>query len=112
MNAELSGGAIIAVIVGMGLVNFVLRGLPVAILSRLDLPRPFRHWLSFVPIAVMGALVASEVLVRDGRATVSLTDPAVLASAVTMLAFRFTRSFVGAAITGMAAFVLLKGLPG
>lgn len=111
MNAELSRGAIIGVIVGMGMVNFAIRGLPVAILSRLDLPRPFRHWLSFVPISVMGALVASEVLVRDGRVTTSLADPAIIASAVTMLAFRFTRSFVGAAITGMAAFVLLNGLP-
>lgn len=112
MNAELSRGAIVGVIVGMCLVNFAIRGLPMAILSRFDLPRPFRRWLSFVPISVMGALVASEVLVRDGRVEASLTDPAVIASAVTMLAFRFTRSFLGAAITGMAVFVLLSRLLG
>jgi branched-subunit amino acid transport protein len=100
------------VIAGMAAANFVVRFLPIALVSRIDLPRPIMRWLSFVPVSVMGALVASEVLRPSGELRVWPVGPHMLAAVLTALVYRFTRSFLGAAIAGMAAFVVLRALLG
>ena len=96
------------VIVGMALLNYAVRFPPVAIVSRMDLPKPVMRWLSFIPIAVMGALVASEVLRPAGRWSAPLTSPSLYAAVVTGIVFKLTRSFLGATVAGMASFVVLQ----
>lgn len=112
MNYEPTQAAILALIAGMALINFAARFTPLAILSRLDLPTPVLRWLSFVPISVMGALVATEVLRPGGSWQPPLTNPGIYAAALTALVFRFTRSFLGATLAGMASFVALRALFG
>ncbi len=104
--------AIITVIIGMGLINFSLRFVPLALLSRMELPKPVRRWLSFVPISVMGALVASEVVHPGGTTPPVLTSPYVWASLLTMVVFRFSRSFLGATLAGVVGFVALRAVLG
>lgn len=109
---ELTQAQIMAVIVGMAIINLALRFAPLALLSRLELPRPVARWLSFIPISVMGALVATEVLRPGNESQPPLTNPGLYAAALTMLIFRLTRSFLGATLAGMAAFVALRALLG
>jgi branched-subunit amino acid transport protein len=92
----------------MAVLNYAVRFPPIAIVSRVRLPKPIARWLSFVPIAVMGALVASEVLRPGGTWTNPFTSPSLYAAIVTALVFRFTRSFLGGTIAGMASFVALQ----
>jgi branched-subunit amino acid transport protein len=92
----------------MALLNFAVRFPPIAVVSRLDLPAPVMRWLSFVPIGVMGALVASEVLRPQGAWANPLTSPSVYAALLTAVVFRGTRSFLGATVSGMVAFVLFQ----
>lgn len=103
-----SAGTIWIVIVGMALLNYAVRFPPIAIVSRMSLPRPMMRWLSFVPIAVMGALVASEVLRPGGSWSDPFVSPGLYAAIITGLVFKFTRSFLGATVAGMASFVLLQ----
>lgn len=110
MNGEVTTSAIVAVIVGMALTNFAIRFVPIAVLSRFELPRPLLRWLSFVPVSVMGALVASEVLRPGGHWSPPLANPGVPAAALTALVFHFTRSFLGATMSGILAFVLLRSV--
>jgi branched-subunit amino acid transport protein len=58
----------------------------------------------------MGALVASEVLAPHGRFAPPLTNPGIYAAILTALVFRWTKSFLGATIVGMASYVVLRGL--
>lgn len=107
MNGD-TASAIVTVIAGMAIVNFVMRFTPIAILSQRDLPSQVMRWLSFVPISVMGALVTSEVL-RPGGTWVALTSNAgIPAALLTALAFKMTRSFLGATLAGVLAFVVLR----
>jgi branched-subunit amino acid transport protein len=106
MPDQLSTG-IFTVIVGMAVINFCLRFVPLAVLSRIQLPPPVMRWLSFVPISVMGALVASEVVGVNPTGQPLVTSPALYASALTMIVFRFSRSFLGATLAGMVSFVIL-----
>ena len=108
MKTDVSQATIWAVIVGMAALNYAVRFVPLAVVSRIDLPEPVARWLSFVPIAVMGAMVASEVLRPGGTWSNPLTGPSLYAAIVTGLVFRFTRSFLGATVAGMASFVVLQ----
>jgi branched-subunit amino acid transport protein len=107
----LSHRSIIALVLGMLLVNFVLRYSSLAALSRVQLPRPLMRWLSYVPIAVMGALLATEVLIPavEGSAHVPVyLNPGLYGLTVAMLAFRFTKSFMGGTIVGIVVFALVR----
>ncbi len=102
--------AIVAVIAGMAAVNFIIRFTPIATLSRITFPRPLLRWLSFVPISVMGALVASEVLRPRGQWQPPLTNPGLYAAILTGVVFKLTRSFLGSTVAGMVAYVALRSL--
>ena len=110
MNADVSHSTIVAVIAGMAVANFAVRFVPMAVFSRLELPAPVMRWLSFVPISVMGALVATEVLRPGGEWQPPLTNPSVYAALVAALAFRYTRSFLGSTLAGVVSFVALNSL--
>lgn len=108
MTTEVSQSVIIAVIAGMAVVNFSIRFLPIAVLSRFDLPKPVLRWLSYVPVSVMGALVASQVLRPNDTWVAPLGNPGFFAAILTAVVFRFTRSFLGATAAGVIAFVALR----
>ncbi len=110
MTSELTQATIWAVIVGMAVSNFLVRFIPISIVSRMALPAPVMRWLSFVPVSVMGALVAGEVLRPGGVWSNPFTGPSLYAAIVTGLVFRSTRSFLGATVAGMASFVALQQL--
>lgn len=112
MSGSASDAVIVAVIVGMAATNFALRFVPIATFSRMRMPEPVLRWLSFVPISVMGALVASEVLRPQGQWQPPLGNPGLYAAVLTAIVFRFTRSFLGATVAGMLAFVGLRAVLG
>lgn len=103
---------VLAVIVGMAVLNFTLRFAPMALLSRRRLPRPVMRWLSYIPISVMGALVTAEVIRPNGEWSAPLTNPSIYAALLTMVVFRLTRSFLGATVVGMVSFVAIRALLG
>ncbi len=108
----MSDSLIWGVIVGMAVLNFLIRFLPMAAISRVELPRPVMRWLEFIPVAVMGALVANTVVRPGGDWVAPWSNPWLLACAATALAYRITRSFLGATVIGMAAFVAFRALLG
>ncbi len=108
MKTEITQVAIWVVIIGMAVANFALRFIPIALVSRLDLPAPVMRWLSFVPVSVMGALVAGQVLHPTATWTNPFIGPGLYAAALTALVFQATRSFLGATVVGMASFVALQ----
>lgn len=96
----------------MAVLTYALRLLPIAALSRIRVPRPLERWLSFVPVSVMAALVAGEVLRPNGTLPPPLTNPYLLAAVPTGVVFRYTRSLLGATVAGIAAFLAFRALLG
>ncbi len=96
-----------AVIVGMALVNFGLRFIPLAVLSRISLPRWLTRWLSYIPVSVMATLVVGEVFRPEGAWIEGVLDPYFLAAVATGLVYWRTRSFAGATVAGVVAFLAL-----
>lgn len=99
-------------IAGMAVTNIVVRATPIAVMSRFELPEAVRRWLSYVPVSVMSAMVALEVLKPGDQWRLTLSNPYLLGAVPTALVYRFTRSFLGAAVTGIAAFLAFRYLLG
>jgi branched-subunit amino acid transport protein len=101
-----------AVIGGMSLTNLVLRLAPIAVLSRVRIPRPVERWLAYVPVSVMAALVATEVL-RPGGVWLSPWRNAYLVAALpTAFVYHRTRSLFGATVVGVVSFLAMRYLLG
>lgn len=103
---------VLSIIAGMAVLNFAVRFTPIAIVSRLELPRPVMRWLSYIPIAVMGALVSAEVLRPGGEDILPWRNPYLFAAIPTALAYQKSRSFMGSIVVGIIAFIAIRALMG
>ncbi|MDA3936408.1 MAG: AzlD domain-containing protein [Actinomycetota bacterium] len=108
----MSADYIWAVIAGMAVANFAVRFVPVAVISRIDLPTPIMRWLRFVPVSVMGSLIALEVLRPGGEYQAPWDGAHLPAALVSMIVYRLTKSFMGASVAGVVAFIVLRGIIG
>lgn len=108
----MSAGLIWTVILATAALNLMVRLTPIAVLSRLSLPRTLERWLSFIPVSVMASIVAVEVLHPGGRWLAPLENPYLWAAVPTAVVYRFTRSFLGATIAGVLAFLALRQMLG
>ena len=103
LNAEL-----VLCIVGMALVTYIPRALPVTLLGGRALPRVLTRWLSFIPAAVLAALLTPDLLLRDGALYLAPDNHFLLAAIPTALVGWRTGSFFGTVATGMAAVALMR----
>jgi len=103
------------IILGTCLVTQFEKGGPLWILGGRKLPPFVERWLGFVPAAVLTALLVPEVLLRktpdETYALFLSPDNVYLLAAIPALAVAYWKdSFLGSALTGMAAVALLRFL--
>lgn len=110
MSNTLSQQTLIMVILGMGAINFCLRFIPMAALSRVALPEVVMRWLSYIPISVMGALFAKEVLLPSAAFNPMYANPGIYGALVSMATFKYTKSFIGSTLAGVGSYLLLRAL--
>lgn len=93
-------------LLGAALVTLIPRVLPLIVLSRVQLPEWGLRWLGHIPVAVMAALLAQELLVING--SFSPSPPRLIAALSAFAVAYFARSLLGAVITGILAMMLLR----
>ncbi len=93
-------------VVGMALVTALPRVLPLTLLAGRTLPPAFVRCLSFVPVSVLAALLAPELLLRRETLFLSPDNLFLLAALPTFLVAWKTNSFFGSIATGMLAVAL------
>lgn len=108
MNEQVSFEVIAATVLGMAAINYLFRAVPLVVLSKIELPKVVNRWLSYIPISVMGALVASEVFTPGGILVDPIPNPAFWGAIVSGATFYKTKSFVGGSLAGMAAYLILR----
>ncbi|MCM3628513.1 AzlD domain-containing protein [Paenibacillus glycanilyticus] len=99
---------ILAMIIGAAFVTFLPRVLPLVVLSRLQIPDLAMRWLSYIPIAVMAALLGDELLMTDGKLASLRDNVELLAALPTFLVAVYTRSLLGTIIVGVVTVMLLR----
>jgi branched-subunit amino acid transport protein len=95
-------------ILGMGLVTYLPRLLPVWLLSSRRLPRVVITWLRYVPAAVLSAMLLPSLLLDGTRLHLAADNLYLLAAIPTLLVAWKTRSLFGAVIVGMALVAIAR----
>ena len=94
----------IMVLLGMGLVTFIPRWLPLYFFSRQRLPGWVVRWLELIPVAIISALLTPELITGDAPRQLMLFRPEMWVAIPTFFfAFR-TKSLGGTVVFGMALF--------
>lgn len=93
-------------LVGMLVVTYIPRALPVLTLSRRPLPEVATRWLSFIPAAVLSAMLVPALIMGKEGLDFSMDNIFLWSALPTALVCWKTRSFVGAIVTGMACVAL------
>jgi branched-subunit amino acid transport protein len=100
------------ILIGMGLVTFGTRLLPIALLGRVEIPVIVQRALRFVPPAVLSAIVAPELLMPGGEFNLSLSNARLLAGVIaTVVAWR-TKNVLLTIAVGMIALWVLSAIVG
>ncbi|MFH1085435.1 MAG: AzlD domain-containing protein [Chloroflexota bacterium] len=95
-------------ILGLALGTWLIRALPLTILSGMALPAWLRAWLRLVPGAVLAASLAQSLLVREDRLLPSWHNSYLLAAAPALVVVWRTSNMLLTMLVGMGAFALLQ----
>ncbi len=94
------------VFLGMGVVTYLPRWVPLIFLSRRRLPEWLRQWLDFIPVAVLSALILPGLVTAGEPRHLEVFQPSLLVAIPTTLFAWKTRSLAGTVIAGMALYWL------
>ncbi len=89
---------------GMGLVTYLPRWVPLFYLSGRELPRWFTDWLDLIPVAVLSALVAPELVLTGRPPQVDLLQPKLWVGFPTFFFALWTKSLGGTVLFGMLLY--------
>jgi branched-subunit amino acid transport protein len=99
---------IFVTIVGMTLVTYLPRLLPVMLMSSRALPRLLEVWLSYVPSAVLTALVAPSLLVDQEHISLNSGNVFLWASIPTVIIAWKTKNLFLSVFSGMAIVAVVR----
>lgn len=99
---------IFIIFIGMALVTYLPRMLPLVALHRLRLPEAVYRWLGYVPVAVLAALLGPALAMPQGELLLTWTNKFLLAALPTLLLAVKTRSLVLTVGAGILASALLN----
>lgn len=95
------------IIIGMGLVTFGIRLVPIVLLGRIEIPLIVQRALRFVPPAVLTAIVVPELLYHDSQLDMSLTNVRLLAGLIAIVvAWRAKNALITIGVGMIALWVL------
>lgn len=93
-------------ILGMMIVTYLPRALPLLALAQRTLPDLIIRWLSFIPVAVLAAMLVPILILQDGGLDFSGNNIFLWAAIPTIVVSWKTGSFVSAVIIGMGCVAL------
>lgn len=98
------------VIIGMALVTYIPRVLPLVILSRREIPPGLRCWLQFVPVSVLSALLVPGLLVQNGQLALQLNNHYLLAAIPSFLVAVKYRNIFLTVFCGIVSLMVIRAL--
>lgn len=93
-------------ILGMAGVTYLPRLFPLLVLSGKKLPEGVVSWLSYVPAAVLAAMLAPAILLSDGKIALGFENLFFWAALPTFVAAIFTKSLFVPVVVGMIVVIL------
>ncbi|MBW2442371.1 MAG: AzlD domain-containing protein [Deltaproteobacteria bacterium] len=98
----------LAVILGMGLVTFLPRWLPLVYLTKRSLPSWLVEWLDFIPAAILSAILLPALITDSTTRALDPARPELIVAIPTFVFAIATKSLGGTVIAGMVLFALAE----
>ena len=98
---------ILFIILGGGLVTLLLRVIPLVFLNKKNLNDKVIKWLNQIPVAIISALLAQELLFINGKVTL-INNEKIYAAIPTILVAFLTKSLLGTVITGVFSMIIIN----
>ncbi|SDH06349.1 AzlD domain-containing protein [Halanaerobium congolense] len=98
----------VLMIIGMFVVTFIPRIIPLLLLGNKELPEKVVLWLSFIPAAVLSALLAPSILLRNGSVYFSLANTSLVAFFPTLLVAYKTKNIFYTVSGGLLFYLLIS----
>ena len=100
-------GEIIPIIIGMGVVTYIPRWLPLFFLTRRRLPSWLIDWLDFIPAAILSALILPALVTTGEPRQLVWARPDLWVAIPTLIFALRTRSLAGTVVIGMVLYWLV-----
>ena len=94
----------IVLVIGMGIVTYLPRLIPLIALSQRNLPQWIVEWLDLIPVAILSALLLPLLITTSEPKGIKLFGPELLAAIPTFIFALKTRSLSGTIIVGMLLY--------
>jgi branched-subunit amino acid transport protein len=93
---------------GMGIITYAIRLVPILLLERFELSPLIRQALRFVPVAVLTAIITPELLMPQGSLEFSLMNERLLAGLLAAVVAWRTNSVLWTIAVGMSGLWLFQ----
>lgn len=102
----------ILIILGMAVVTYLPRFLPMYVLTRLEIPKIVIAWLRYVPVSVLAALIIPGILTTSERQMfITVGNAYLLASILSFLVAWRSKNMMLTVTVGMAIVLVLQWFP-
>ncbi len=93
----------VLLIAGMTAVTFIPRYGVLALLGRLEMPKPLFRALRYVPVAVLSAIIMPDLLLKEGGLNLALNNGFLAGGIIAMLVSWRTKNLLLTIVLGMVA---------
>jgi len=97
-------------ILGMSLVTYIPRWLPLAALAGRRLPGWLLEWLDLIPVAILASLLLPLMVIPDATGQLDPLSSEFLAGTITIIFALKVKSLSGTVIVGMLVYWLISSL--
>lgn len=106
------GSKYLLIILGMGLVTYSTRFLPLFLFKNHRLNANILKWMKYVPITILSAIIAPDIFMPEpeGALYISLKNPYLIAAIITTLVAFKIKNLIGVIMIGMVSILILKNL--
>ncbi|WP_192988091.1 AzlD domain-containing protein [Carnobacterium mobile] len=95
-------------IIGMAIVTYLPRMLPMLVLSKRTIPEKLAKWMSFIPVSIFAALIFSDVFFWEGRLNPNpLINVKLLPSLVVFIFVYYTKNLFWSMVFGVLSITLM-----
>ncbi|MFS0646888.1 AzlD domain-containing protein [Siminovitchia sp. 179-K 8D1 HS] len=95
---------VLFIIIGGAIVTFLPRAFPLVVLSKIEIPDWGMRWLKYIPVAILSALLAQELLPLEDHQHWEMSH--LIAAAVCLIAGLLTRSLLLTVGVGIGVVML------
>lgn len=110
MISFMSNTTFILIILGTMIVTYIPRMLPLVLLSKTTLPPKVERFLDNIPIAILGSILCTTLIERDGNINISFDNEYLIVGLITIVFARFVKRVDLIVLFGIVLTMLYRSL--